>query len=78
MGRFFRLEAHLVPWFALMGASFWALAPLNVSAVLYVVQRMALLALVLSGAAAPSDVWILDRAKGTMKPLTRSRKGRGT
>ena len=45
LGRFFRLEARLVPWFALMGASFWALAPLNVSAVLYVVQRMALLAL---------------------------------
>ena len=30
------------------------------------------LALVLSGAAAPSDVWILDRAKGALKPLTRS------
>lgn len=30
------------------------------------------LALVLSGAAAPADVWILDRAKGALRPLTRS------
>lgn len=30
------------------------------------------LALVLSGAAAPADVWVLDRPKGSLKPLTRS------
>jgi dipeptidyl aminopeptidase/acylaminoacyl peptidase len=30
------------------------------------------LALVLSGAVAPMDVWILERAKGSLRPLTRS------
>ena len=30
------------------------------------------LALVLSGSTAPMDVWILDRAKGSLRPLTRS------